>query len=136
MNRLKVILMILIFSYSFFSFPSFSEERNGKAVFEISPELGMRLTEKALKNIEVKTLKLATLSNYSVPPGSIVHFQDQTGVYRLREGWFKLVKVRIIKKNDREAFIDSSELKAQDELVVFGADLLRVAEMDAFGSGE
>lgn len=129
-------MLIFIFLCSLFSQPSFSEERPGKAVFEISSELGMRIADKALKNIEVKTVEIDTTSDHSVPLSSLVHFQDQVGVYQLRQGWFKLINIQIIKKYGLQAIIRSSELKAKDEIVVSGAELLRVAEMDAFGSGE
>ena len=115
---------------------SHAEERVGKAVFETSAELGLKLTEKAIKNIEVKTSKLVVGSEFTVAPDSIVHYQNQVGVYRLRDGWYKLIKVQIIKKDERQVNIRSSELKAGDELVTHGGDLLRVAEMDAFGAGE
>ena len=111
----------------------FGGVREGKAVYETS-ELGMKLTEKALVNIEVKTVRVGERSQLNCAREALVFYQDQIGVYRLREGWFKLVQVTVIKKNNLEAIIRSGELRSTDDLVVHGADLLRVSEMDAFES--
>ena len=111
-----------------------AEERPGKAVFLTSPESGMKISEKALKNIEVKLMKFSPAQAF--PVESIVRFQDQTGVYRVRQGWFKLVPVQFKNTNERRVSIQSKDLQAGDEIAVHGADLLRVSEMDAFGSGE
>lgn len=120
----------------FISSNTMCEERPGKAVFEYSVESGMKLTEKALKNIEVKTTKVSSGSQQAISANALVYFQDQIGVYRLRNGWFKLVKVQLIKKGSSEVVIQSPELGADDEVAIHGADLLRVSEMDAAGGGE
>jgi hypothetical protein len=130
-HRLIVIALILTGSLN-----AFSAERPGKAVYETSEEQGMRLTEKALKNIEVSTLPFKEPGNDPVPLASLVYFQGKVGVYRLRHGWFKLISVQVVKKDDREAVIRSGDLLPGDEIVSHGADLLRVSELDAFGSGE
>jgi hypothetical protein len=59
---------------------SMAEERPGKAVYEISSELGMKLTDRALKNIEVQTKKLPDGGALVAPTSSLVYFQDQVGV--------------------------------------------------------
>ena len=66
----------------------------------------------------------------------VLYQSAKGGVYRLRDGWFKLVKIQIMSKGNEQAFIKSSELKSGDSIVVKGAALLRVSEMDAFGSEE
>lgn len=111
------------------------EERPGKAIFETSSELGMKIREKALANIGVTTVDLPNL-NASIPIGALVSFQDKVGVYRLREGWFKLVRVEVIRSSEKEVAVRSSELKLGDKIAVHGVGLLRVSEMDAFGGGE
>lgn len=113
-----------------------AEERKGKAVYETSTELGMKLTDKALVNIEVKTMGLISDREAKVPSESLVYFQDYVGVYRLRDGWWKLIKVSIKSKALNFSVIQSNDLKAQDQIVVHGADLMRVSELDAFGAGE
>lgn len=124
---------MLIASYSS---AGLAELRSGKAVYETSNEKGMKLTESALKNIEVKSTKVSGASLHILPKESLVYFQDEIGVYRRRDNWFKLVKIQVIKKGPSEVTIRSSELQNGDEIAIHGADLLRVSEMDAFGSGE
>lgn len=131
----EFILASLILSLTLLPSIGLSEERPGKAVFETSPEQGMKLTEKALKNIEVKTTKAVSGSQYLLPLESLVYFQDQVGIYRLRQGWFKLVKVEVMKKRGKESLVRTNEIQSGDEIAIHGADLLRVSEMDAFGSG-
>ena len=118
------------------SAPAFSADRKGKAVYEISQEQGMRLNETALKNIEVITVKVSGGPKFNVPADALVHFQDQVGVYRLREGWFKLIKIQIYQKSKADLVIFSNEIKTGDEIAIHGADLLRVSELDAFEGGE
>ncbi len=113
-----------------------AEERPGKAVYETSSEQGMKLTEKALKNIEVKTIKIVSNQDNPLPLDGIVRFQDQVGVYRLRRGWFKLILVQLEKRDGQQVVVRSKDLQPDDEIVIQGAGLLRVAEMDASGSGE
>ena len=118
----------------FYSQVTFSETREGKAVYEISSEKGMRLTDIALKNIEVKVSKV-TSADIIIPVAALVYYQDQTGIYRLRDGWFKLVPIQITKKMNHDVQLQG-DFQVGDSLVIQGADLLRVSEMDAFGSGE
>lgn len=136
MTTFRSLILCLQFSLAMLPVTGFSEERKGKAVYEISVKDGMKLTEKALKNIEVRTFKLKAGSDQAVPPESLVYFSDQVGVYRLRLGWFKLVQVQVLSKNNKDTLIRSSEFQSGDELVVRGAELLRVSELDAAGGVE
>lgn len=108
-------------------------ERPGKAVFATS-ELGMKLTAVALQNIGVKTTRIDAVGQ-SIPTSAVVHYQDRMGVYRLREGWFKLIPIDV-GAGGGNLRVDPKDFKAGDEIVVRNAGLLRVAEMDAFGSEE
>src|SRR5690349_2921574 len=58
------------------------------AVLEADPDQGFRLSEKAMKALGVE---LEPLSD-ALPLESVVRFKDESGVYRWREGWFKLVE--------------------------------------------
>lgn len=78
---------------------------------------GIKLSPKA---IEVIGLKTAAYDG-QVPASALVFYQNNSGVYRLKEDWFKLVPV--------------SNLGVGDQIVIQGTGLLRVADLDAF-SGE
>lgn len=113
-----------------------AEKRDGKAVYETSAEQGMKISDIGLRNIEVTLGKVPGSSSFNIPLTGLVYFQDNIGVYRLREGWFKLVKIKLKSKNADHALIESEDLSVGDQFAIHGADLLRVAELDAFGSGE
>lgn len=93
------------------------------AVSEYTETNGMKLSEKAIKTIEIEYFKISASSDITkIPSSCIVYYGENTGVYRYREGWFKLVKVK--------------ELKTGDQVVSQGAPLLRVAEMEVSSAAE
>lgn len=141
MKSLKIVMKytlqgILFSMIMAFSIGAISEKREGKAVYEMSSDLGIKLTEKAIINIEVKSSKIDANNQLKIPSDALVYFQDQIGVYRLRDGWYKLIPIKVLKKDGNSVAIQKSEFKAGDEVVIHGADLLRVSEMDALGGGE
>lgn len=92
----------------------------GKAILEASAERGLKLSEAALKRLGIKTARLTNPPR--VPKLSLLQTAEETSVYRLREGWFKRVH--------------ADDVKAGDVVVVAGAPLLRVAELDVLGGEE
>ncbi len=95
----------------------------GKAVEEVHEESGIRLSTAAMKRLGVKTMPVSHLSS-PYPVSALVKYQEEIGIYRYRQGWFKLIPS------------DSTSFQPGDEIVVYGAALLRAAELDAFGGGE
>lgn len=102
------------------------------AVVEANRKDGFRLAENAKKVIGVG-LKPLGPSPYKIPLSAIVYYGDRIGVYRLRDGWFKLVEIQKIAELNSETTISSSDLKTSDQIAVEGVALLRVSDMDAFG---
>lgn len=96
---------------------------------------GIRLTEKAKEVIGIKTEKLSA-GSFSAPKSALVYFGDKVGVYRFRDGWFKLIEIRVVSKKEESVSLTSTELKDGDQIVITGVALLRVSEMDAFGGEE
>lgn len=92
---------------------------------------GIRLSEKAVEAMGIKT---SPYEGGPIPDSAFVFYQDRVGVYRLREGWFKLVPLPA-SNQEGSGVPASGDLKAGDQLVVQGKGLLRAAELDAF-SGE
>ena len=105
------------------------------AVLEANLKDGFRLAEKAKKVIGLKTENLKS-NPYSVPANSLVYYGDKVGIYRLRDGWFKLIEIKVIGKNGSQSTISTNEFKEGDQIAVEGVALLRVSEMDAFGGEE
>lgn len=108
----------------------------GKAVTAASPKTGLQLSEKGVRTLGLRTAAIGK-APFRVPVSALVYFQSEVGVYRLKEGWFKLVEITVVQKNASEATVSSEELAPGDTLVVSGVGGLRVAELEAFGgSGE
>ena len=108
----------------------------GNAVTAASPETGLQLSDEALKTLGVKTQPLP--ANNVFPKQAIVMFKNETGVYRLRDGWYKLIEGETEPQGNRVRFTPHKrqDLRPGDQIVVEGVPLLRVTELDAFSGGE
>ncbi|HMN67490.1 MAG TPA: hypothetical protein PKC28_03030 [Bdellovibrionales bacterium] len=103
----------------------------GKAVIEASKEQGFRLSEKALKTLDLNFVSVNG-TYITLPRSVLIHFQDFAAVYRLRDGWFRLVEIEPTFRGEQVSF-SSKDLKHGDQLVVHNGSLLRVVELDVFG---
>lgn len=108
----------------------------GNAVTAANPETGFQLSDEAFKTLGIKTQALP--GNNTFPKQAIVYFKDETGVYRQRDGWYKLIEGKAESQGNRVRFVphNRQDLRAGDQIVVDGVPLLRVAELDAFSSGD
>ena len=104
----------------------------GKAVLEAKEADGIRLSEKAIRNLNLSFIPVEANSPSRLPVSALVKFQDFTAVYRKRDGWFKMVEVEPRVLNEA-VLISSKDLKPGDELVVENASLLRVVDLDVWG---
>lgn len=108
-----------------------------KAVTAASKEEGIKLSDVAEKNIEIKTQAIAAAGRaLSLPSSVLVYSQADVGIYRLRNGWFKFVSVKVLKKSSSSVTLESSEIKEGDSVVTSGADLLKLAELNVWSGGE
>ncbi len=106
------------------------------AVLEASAKNGLRLSDKALKRLGVKSRKLSGSGSFRVPLSALVYSAEEVGVYRLRDGWYKHIDVEVSGKDRDSAVVRAPGLKVGDEVVIVGAPLLRVAELDVLGGEE
>lgn len=104
----------------------------GKAILEATMENGIRLSEKAVKNLELRLSPIKQSGALSIPTSALVKFQDFYAVYRKRDGWFKMIEVEPQITNG-SSVVSSKELKMGDEIVIENADLLRVVDLDVWG---
>jgi hypothetical protein len=104
-----------------------------KAVLEANVESGFRLSEKATASIQLKFQAATPGQSQLIPRMALVHYQDQIGIYRLRNGFYKLLPIRIASQNQNKVSIEFADLKTGDQIVTEGVALLRVTDMDAFG---
>jgi hypothetical protein len=109
---------------------------HGNAVTAADKHVGLQLSPEALKTLGIKTQLLPAASG--LPKSAIVAFKDETGVYRLREGWYKLIEGHVQPQGNRVRFTphDNHDFRPGDHVVVEGVPLLRVTELDAFSSGD
>ncbi len=104
----------------------------GNAVTAANKNRGIRLSPKAIETMGIKT---DSYKNGIIPASALVRYQDNLGVYRLRENWFKLIPITIKNQQGDSLNILSPDLETSDQIAVTGTGLLRAAELDAF-SGE
>ncbi len=104
-----------------------------KAIVEASKKTGIKLSEKAIKALDITTEPINSQNTHKLPLKSLVHFQEEVGVYRQREGWFKLIEVEVLSKNSTEVTVKTQNIKPGDDVAVTGVALLRVAELEAWG---
>jgi len=108
-----------------------------KAVLEISKTDGFRLSEKATSKIGLATSPIESAPEFTIPENAVVHSLDILAVYRLREGWYKLIPVEVVRKKGAELVVRSPDIKSgSDRVVTRGIALLRATEMEAFGGEE
>ena len=104
----------------------------GKAVVEASEKEGLKLSEKALKNLELEFLKISDKSTIVVPVSSLVRFQDFAAVYRERAGWYKMVEIEPVIHGASAHFV-SKDILPGDRIVTKNPGLIRVIDLDVFG---
>lgn len=133
--------MMLIACLLFFSTQGFTEEAeegkksrvgSGKAVIEASEKEGLKLSEKALKNLELEFQTMTDKRIQAVPISSLVHFQDFAAVYRERAGWFKMVEIEPTIHGSYAQFT-SKDILSGDRIVTKNSGLIRVIDLDVFG---
>lgn len=105
----------------------------GKGITVASAEDGIKLSSEAIKNFEIKTIKISNLNSISVSKKAIVTAGDEVNLFRVRDGFYKRIDFDILRKEGVQIMIKSKELKLNDEIVVYGMGFLRIAEIAAFG---
>lgn len=137
MNRFFHLFLV---SLLFFNFSARADESEtpksrvgpGKAVLEAKESDGIRLSEKAIRNLNLSFVAVGADGTSRLPVSALVRFQDFTAVYRKREGWFKMVEIEP-RIHNGTALVSSKDLKSGDELVIENASLLRVVDLDVWG---
>lgn len=104
-----------------------------KGILEADRSKGFKLSPEALKNFEIKTIKLTGDGPWAISVKAIVHSGEEINLYRLRGGFFKSIDFQTIKKSDPTFVVDSDDMREGDEIVVSGLGFLKIAELSAFG---
>lgn len=111
-----------------------------KAITHATVKDGLRLSDEAIKTMEIKMVPITVMSagTVKIPSKSILHYQADSGVYRLREGWFKLIEGKILSRTSSDVIFqskDSKNLTSSDQVVTDGAQLLRLGELNIWSGG-
>lgn len=104
----------------------------GKAVIEATEKDGLKLSEKALKNLDLEYITTSNVSTLAVPVAALVHFQDFSSVYRVRSGWFKMVEIEPVIQGSTAHF-SSKDILPGDRIVTKNSGFIRVIDLDVFG---
>ena len=100
------------------------------AVIAIDPQQGFRLGEAAKKRIKLKTQVLSQAASQRIPLEALVEVKGATEVFRVRDAWVSRIPVTVLERKGKGVTIQGSDLKEGDEIVIGGAPLLRVTELD------
>ncbi len=135
---MRNLLVIFVLVFTFKTFAEEAEEGKkgrvgpGKAVIEANEKDGLKLSEKALKNLDLEFITAANGATLAVPASSVVHFQDFSAIYRERSGWFKMVEIEPVMRGTSVQFT-SKDISPGDRIVTRNPGFIRVIDLDVFG---
>lgn len=94
---------------------------------------GIKLSAEAIRNFELKTVKLQGAGPWTISPNAILYSGEEINIYRLRDGFYKRIDFILLSKESGSVLVKGKELAGGDEVVVHGVGFLRTAELVAFG---
>lgn len=101
----------------------------GKAIVEIDEVKGLKLSKEAIESLSIKFEEYTATKKIKIAKKTLVTSKGQKGIYRFREGFFKLISIKIIKEESNYYLVSTSELDLGDKIVVSGVGLLRVSDI-------
>lgn len=93
---------------------------------------GIQLAPEAVSTFDLKAVPF-TNGSIKVSQQAIVQIKNEKSIFRLRDGWYKRVPIKIIRTAEDYATIESLDLKPGDQVVVQATGFLRMAEVAAEG---
>ncbi|WP_374074666.1 hypothetical protein [Bdellovibrio bacteriovorus] len=137
MKRLIILLLSMIFLNSAWAGEEHSEENNSvgpeKGITEFDEHDGFKLSAEAIKNFDLKSLRLKGAGPWEVPNSAILYSGEEINIYRLRDGFYKRIDFVVVSKSASQMKIKSADLKMDDHVVIQGIGFLRTAEIVASG---
>ena len=100
------------------------------AVIAFDPQKGFQLGAGAKTRMNLKVKTLSSTASQQIPVAAIVQVRGATEVFRIRDAWVSRVPVTVLERKGEGATVQGSELKEGDGIVIRGAPLLRVTELD------
>jgi hypothetical protein len=99
-----------------------------KAIIQVDEKKGFKLSKEAIKTLKLK-LKTVDGDEFKISKSTLVASKNSKGVYRFRDGFFKLLPAKILKKTNKEYHIKVSGVEFGDQIVINGVGLLRVSDV-------
>lgn len=100
----------------------------GKAIELVDEEKGFKLSKEAIKTLKLK-LESFNSNQINITKNTLVSSKNTKGIYRYREGFFKLINIKIIKETKKGYTIEIKGMNFGDQFVVKGTGLLRVSDI-------
>lgn len=94
----------------------------------MNKEKGFQLSPQAFKTLGLE-LQNIDKSKISISKSALVTFKNENGVYVLRDGFFKMLKVSLVLENEDSFEVELFGFKPKDKLVTKGVKLLRVTDI-------
>lgn len=100
----------------------------GKAIAAVDEMKGFKLSNEAIKTLKLK-LKVVNGDEFEIAKSTLVASKDLRGVYRFRGGFFKLLKVKILKETKNGYKVKVAGVEFGDQIVTNGLGLLRISDV-------
>lgn len=107
----------------------------GKAIEEVSEAKGFKLSPEAITTLKVQ-LQSIDKDQFAIKKDTLVTFQNKTGIYRFREGFFKFLPVTIMKQDKNNYFIQTSGFTTGDKIVTHPVGLIRITDVYSTDTAE
>lgn len=98
-----------------------------KGIMEKGP-LGIKLSPEAIKTINTTTVAWSSES-FSIPYKALVRIKETKSIFRLRNGFYKRVPVKVSSRQGDSVSVRAEGLQAGDQIVVSNVGFLRIAEV-------
>lgn len=102
----------------------------GKAIISNDEKLGIKLAADSLKTLGVRSRPIGA-KELMIPRSALIQIKGESFVYRLRSDFFKLLKVNVTKTQNDQLSVSLAEFQSGDQVVVNGADLIRISDVYA-----
>tara|TARA_B100001248_G_scaffold227480_1_gene185927 strand:- start:6524 stop:7321 length:798 start_codon:yes stop_codon:yes gene_type:complete len=111
---------------------------HGKAIVEVADEgRRFKLSSESEAFLKIQTSSVEALGNneFSVPKGSIVTYENTTGVYIKSSDWFQIEHIKLVRQENGRVIIKGSNIGTGTMIASSGLGFLRAAHLQASGQG-
>lgn len=107
----------------------------GKAIQEFIEGKGFSLSKEAYQALEIRLIKPKD-AVFNIAPLALVNIHSEVGIYRFRDGLFKLVPLEILERSARGVRARVKEFQNGDSFVESDPALLRVTDVYSVDESE